>query len=223
MLPLVLVAFGVYGLLRSPYLTVQAVRVSETETLDQAAIAEISNLKGSSILDLPLGQARATLLEIPQIKSVRFERRWPRTVVIHVEERTPYALWSIGGVDYAVDQEGVVLASGAPSGPAPRIIDVDSARILGPGDLVHPEALALADRIFREAPRFLGQPVKELEFRESIGVIAIFSNGMRVTFGDDRSYDYKVAVLNKLLEQLKTRGTPVYAVDLRFGERVTYE
>ncbi len=46
---------------------------------------------------------------------------------------------------------------------------------------------------------------------------------MRVTFGDERSYDYKVAVLSKLLDQLAAKKYTPHAVDLRFGERVTYE
>jgi hypothetical protein len=47
---------------------------------------------------------------------------------------------------------------------------------------------------------------------------------MRVTFGDERSYDYKMAVLTALLDKLTAQGaaTP-HTVDLRFGERVTYD
>jgi hypothetical protein len=94
---------------------------------------------------------------------------------------------------------------------------------MGPGDRVHPDALALAARIHEESPRFLNQTVQLLEYRPGIGVTAVFSSGMRVTFGDQRSYDYKVAVLTKLLDQLSARGTAPRTVDLRFGERVTYE
>jgi hypothetical protein len=94
---------------------------------------------------------------------------------------------------------------------------------MGPGDRVHPDALALAARIVQESPRFLNQSVQVLEYRPGIGVTAVFGSGMRVTFGDERSYEYKVSVLSKLLEQLSARGTTPRAVDLRFGERVTYE
>ena len=85
------------------------------------------------------------------------------------------------------------------------------------------DALALAARIAQESPRFLNQSVQVLEYRPGIGVTAVFGTGMRVTFGDERSYEYKVSVLSKLLEQLSARGTTPRAVDLRFGERVTYE
>jgi cell division protein FtsQ len=172
---------------------------------------------------LPLDEARARLREIPQVRNVSFARKWPQTLVINVEERTPYAFWSVGGRDFAVDVEGVVIGPAVPDGHGPHIVEVDAARIMGPGDRVHPDALALAVRITQEAPRFLGQTVRELEYRPGVGVTAVLSGGMRVTFGDERSYDYKVAVLAKLLDQLSAKGQTPSAVDLRFGERVTYE
>lgn len=222
-LSLALVGFGTYAFLRSPYLTVQHVRVANAQNLDTASVAALSELQGRSILDLPLDQARARLLAVPEIKSVSFQRKWPSTVIIKVEERVPTAFWSINGRDYAVDDAGYVLSTGAPSGPAPRVIEPGSTRILGPGDRVHPDALALAARLFKESPTFFGQPVKELEYKADVGVTAVFTNGMRVTFGDDRSYEYKVAVLSTLLSQLSAKGITPRDVDLRFGERVTYD
>jgi cell division protein FtsQ len=220
---LILAAVSTYFLIHSPVFTVDQVRLEGTETLDHQALVDISGLLGASMLRLPLDQARDNLRALPQVKSVSFERRWPKTVVIKVEERVPYAFWSVGGRDYIVDAEGVVLAAGAPSGPAPRIVEPEALRIMGPGDRVHPDALALAARIHEESPRFLNQTLQLLEYRPGIGVTVVFSSGMRVTFGDQRSYDYKVAVLTKLLDQLSARGTAPRTVDLRFGERVTYE
>ena len=219
-----LVAVVTYAALRSPWLTVQDVRITGAPTLDSASLKELSGLTGRSMLDLPLEEARASLLAVPQVKSVDFSRDWlGRTVTLNVRERVPAAFWSVGGRDFVVDAEGYVLAAGAPSGPAPRIVEPDNNRVMGPGDRVHPDAIAFAQRIFEESPKFLNQSVKELEYRSGVGVTAVFSNGMRVTFGDDRAYDYKVAVLSRLLEQLSAKKQIPRAVDLRFGERVTYE
>jgi hypothetical protein len=132
-------------------------------------------------------------------------------------------VWTVGGRDYAVDQDGIVLATGAPSGPSPRVIEPDTNRTMTAGDRVDPDALALAGRIFTETPRILGQPVSDLEYRAGIGITAVFASGLRVTIGDDRSYDYKISVLSELVEQLSARGVTPRVVDLRFGERVTYE
>lgn len=222
-LSLVLAAGLTYVALRSPLLTVRHIGVEGAESLDKAALAAISGLRGESMLELPLAAARERLLAVPEVRSVSFERNWPSGVTIRVAERRPAAFWSVGGVDYVVDADGYVLAGGAPDGPSPRIVEPGSGRTMGPGDRVHPDAIALAQRIFKESPRFLGEGVAELEYRPDVGVTAIFANGMRVTFGDERAYEYKVAVLSKLLDQLSARGASPRAVDLRFGERVSYE
>jgi hypothetical protein len=117
----------------------------------------------------------------------------------------------------------VVLGGGAPDGPAPSIVETGNDRILNIGDRVHPDAIALAQRIFKESPRFLGQDVELLEYRAQVGVTAVFHGGMRVTFGDERSYEYKVAVLAELLGELSLQGKTPESVDLRFGARVAYE
>jgi cell division protein FtsQ len=223
LLPIVAVAAGTYALLHSSVFTVDEVRVQGTQSLDQASLIEISGLEGSSMLRLPLNDAREALLAIPQVRSVSFKREWPSGVTIKIDERLPAAFWSVGGRDYVVDDEGVVLAGGAPNGPAPRIVEVGDARTMSTGDRVHPDAIALAKRIFKESPRFLGESVELLEYRPEVGVTVVFHGGMRVTFGDERSYEYKVAVLAELLDNLSVQGKAPKAVDLRFGERVTYE
>jgi cell division protein FtsQ len=199
------------------------VRVASADTLDTQALREISGLQGQSMLRLDLQGARERLLAIPQVKDVHFSRDWPNAVTMTVDERKVWGYWSVGGKDYPVDLDGVVLASGAPSQASTRIVEPESNRIMGPGDRVDPDAIALADRIFRESPTVLGKNVTELEYKAGVGITALFASGLRVTFGDDRSYDYKMSVLSTLLDQLKAKGRTPQAVDLRFGERVTYE
>ena len=222
-IPILFVAAGTYYVLNSPWLTVQGVRIQGTESLDRASLIEISGLQGRSMFGLPVDGARTRLIALPQVKSVSIERNWPDGVTITIEERQLAAFWSIGGQDYVVSAGGYVLGGGAPDGPAPRIIEVGNDRTLNVGDLVHPDAIALAQRIFKESPRFLGESVEVLEYRSGVGVTAVFQGGMRVTFGDERSYEYKVAVLAELLEELSRQGKAPEMVDLRFGERVTYE
>jgi len=222
-LTIALAGGATYAALRLPWIEVQHVRVEGAQTLDGASIAEITGIQGHSMLRLDFDSARARLLEVPQVKSASFSRGWPQTVTVHIEERLPWGFWSVGGRDYAVDREGVVLIGGAPSATSPRIVEHDASRVMGPGDRVDPDAIAFAERIARESPRFLGQTVQELEYRAGVGVTVVFTSGLRVTFGDDRAYDYKVAVLSKLLDDLKAKKYAPRAVDLRFGERVTYE
>lgn len=222
--PVAVVAALAYAAVQSPLLTAQSFAVVGAETLDRQAVIEISGLRGRSLLDLPEQQARERLLKLPQVRSVSISRTFPQKVTITIEERQPAAFWSVGNREYVVDRDGYVLNSGVPSGPAPRIVEPNSNRVMGPGDRVHPDAVALALRLIEESPRVLNQSVSAIEYRQDVGVAIVFANGMRVTFGDERSYDYKMAVLTTLLDKLTAQGVaPPRAVDLRFGERVTYE
>ena len=223
LVPVVFVAGATYAVMESSLLTVQKVEVSGAVSLDQASLAQISGLQGKSMLSLPDEGARRRLMAIPSIHSVDIDRQWPNKVVITIGERLPVAFWSVAGHDFPVDAEGTVLSAGTPEGAVPRIVEVTPGRVLNPGDRVHPDAVAFARRIMAESPRFLEANVAELEYKEGVGVTVIFEGGMRVTFGDERSYEYKIAVLSQLLQELNTQGVQPSAVDLRFGQRVTYE
>ena len=226
LLPVAIVAAVTYGALRSSFLTVHEVRVEGAEAINPIALIDHSGLLGESMLRLPKSDTQARLLQDPQLRSVSISRSWPNTVVLKVEERRPAAFWSIEGLDYVVDVDGFVLTAGVPPGSSPRIVEVVGAsgpRVLTPGDRVHPDALELALRITQEPPVVAGQNVVELTYREGVGITAVFSNGLRATFGDLRSYDYKLAVLSQLLADLSAQGVVAQEVDLRFGARVTYE
>jgi cell division protein FtsQ len=221
--PILFTSLGAYLVSKSSLLTVQHIRVEGATSLDRASLVSLSALDGESMLRLPKGDAARRISELPGVRSVSIDRSWPSTVTIKVEERTPVAFWSVGDEDYAVDEEGVVLSGRAPNGLSLRIVQVDAGRVLKPGDRVDPDAIAFAQRIMAESPRFLGESVVELEYSAGVGLTVIFDGGMRVAFGDERSYDYKIAVLSELLQELSNEGIQPKTVDLRFGERVTYE
>ena len=150
LLPLALAGLGTYSLLHSPYLEVHAVRVAGTDSLDRAAVADLTGLKHKSMLDLPLDEARGRLLAVPQVRSVKFSRHWPNTVIVRIEERQPAAFWSVGGIDYPVDQDGIVLEAGAPSGPAPRIVENANRTMVALSRILIPLFYTTGDRFHHD-------------------------------------------------------------------------
>ena len=221
--PLIFVAAVTYALMQSDLLKVQHVEVQGAVALDQQALVQVSGLMGLNMLSLPADAAVDRLEAIPEVRAAGVRRSWPNKVVIAVAERRPVAIWSAAGQDLPVDEEGVLLGAGDPTGATPRIVEVNAEQPLSPGDRVPAEAVAFARRIAGESPRFLDAGVASLEYEEGVGMSVLLESGTRVTFGDERSYEYKVAVLSRLLDQLASQGVQPTAVDLRFGERVTYE
>lgn len=220
---LLAVAAGAWLVWQSPLLRVASVSVTGADNLDPAALAESSGLKGQNILLADTGKAEARVSAMAMVKSVSIERRWPGRMVIKVEERQPWGYWQVKDQLYVIDDEGVVLDGGRPGEGTPTIVNVDSEQQFLPGERVDADAVALAKNLIESSPRALGRGVLALEYSDHSGLTALLSGGLRATFGDSRDLDYKLSVLYVLLQRAQEQSFQVHAVDLRFGESVSFQ
>ena len=216
-------AVGGWWFIQSPLLRIQEVTVEGTRLLDPEEVAAAADLHGASILFPDTGGARQRIEIEPMVKSVTFERAWPRDMRIIVKERHPWGFWEVQNRRYVIDEDGVVLERVLPDEGAPVIRQLDATHNLEAGDRVDSDAVALARQLVEAAPQRLGLTVTTVEYRDQDGLTAAFKGGLRVTFGDGRDFDYKIAALKALLEQTQQQGVEVRAVDLRFGERIVYQ
>jgi cell division protein FtsQ len=220
-------AAGGWWLLQSPLLRIQEVTVEGTRLLDPEGVAAAADLRGASILFPDTGGARRRIESEPMVKSVTFERAWPRGMRIIVQERRPWGFWEARGQRHVIDEDGVVLERVLPDEGAPVIRHLDATHNLEAGDRVDPDAVALARQLVEAAPQRLGLAVAAVEYRDRDGLTAVFASGeeggLRVTFGDGRDFDYKMAALKALLERTQQQGVEVRTVDLRFGGRIAFQ
>jgi hypothetical protein len=229
--------FGALGLLvlsaawwayHSPFFTVSNVEVSGASEVPPADIVRASGIDGASVFGLDLAAAEARIEELPKVFDATIEKHGWTSVTITVEERTAWGNWQIDGVNVPIDIDGYVLdGPPAPDG-APTILEVEPKRALNKGDRLDPGAVQLAARIVEESQTAFGRQVLVLAYRQESGLTVALSstdiNGQPiwVTFGDSRDYDYKIASLYVLLEQAKERDLELNAVDLRFGDRLSF-
>jgi hypothetical protein len=224
---LVAVAAAGWWLYQSPYLTVREPAVTGASQLTPEQVREAAGIDGDSVFALDLDAARVRVAALPKVRSVEIEKRGWTGVTIHIEERTPWGSWQMDGVNVAIDIDGYVLDGVAPEG-SPVILEVEPQRVLNPGDRLDPGAIVLADKLVREADTAFGRRVLGLVYRQYAGLTAVLSapdiegKPMWVTFGDSRDYDYKIASLYVLMEQAEERNLALSAVDLRFGDRLSF-
>jgi len=108
------------------------------------------------------------------------------------------------------------------------IIEVNPKRVLNAGDRIDPGAVELGARLVRESDAAFGRSVMALVYRQNAGLTAVLSGSdiddhpLWVTFGDSRDYEYKVAALYVLIEQASEQDLTLNAVDLRFGDRLSF-
>lgn len=211
------------------YLTVSSVQVSGAAQVSADDVVDASGINGASIFGLDLSNAEARIeAKLPKVSDATIVKDGWTGVTIVVEERTAWGNWQIDGVNVPIDIDGYILdGPPAPEG-APVILEVEPQQAMKAGDRLDPGAVQLAARLVEEADTAFGRDVLVLAYRRESGLTVALSsidiNGtpVWVTFGDSRDYDYKIASLYVLLEQAKERDLELHAVDLRFGDRLSF-
>jgi cell division protein FtsQ len=210
---------GCLALYFTPVFRVQKVEVSGVQTLDAHSLAELADLKGSSMFTAPLNDAQERLAALPMVKSVRAERHWPHTIRLVVEERQPWTYWYTQDDEYVVDADGVVLEGTLPPPDAPIIYHLDGSAQFQPGDIVDADAVQLAHQLLDSLPAALDTGLVRLEYNDSEGLSLQTGAGYRVIVGDSHGLEYKLAVWQALEQRLGRQGMQGHVLDLRFGDR----
>ncbi len=221
---------GCVGLLYSPVFRVRNVIVIGNAHIPRAqvlAAADMATTDGDVLMvDAGPPKARQALDALPWVAHATFERRWPWTLVIKLEERSPVARIVSGTAQDIVDKSGRVLAvspsaAGKPGPALPVIMGVQGA---APGAYVSPgtglngpdvgELLAAANA----APRALTERHLRLAYSDANGLVGYIGAAKTpVLLGDASGLSFKLAVL----EELASRVTlAAYAqVDLTVPQR----
>lgn len=216
-------AVGGWWLYQSPLLRIQEVTVEGTRLLNPEGLAAVAGLHGDNVLFPDTKGARQRLESVPMVRSVAFERDWPRGIRVIVQERRPWGFWETGTRRYIIDEDGFVLERVLPDEGAPVIRHLGATDNLEVGDRVDYDAVSLTRQLVEAAPQRLGLSVAAVEFRDRDGLTAVLEGDLRVTFGDGHDLDYKLAALRALLERTQQEGVEVRTVDLRFGERIVFQ
>lgn len=135
------------GRIRAAGLTVQDVLVSGRAQADVTDVRNsLSVERGSSIFGFSPADARERLVALDWVRDARVERRWPDTIVVHLDEHQPMALWQNKGRLVLIDRRGetITRANLGRFGHLPLVI----------GDDAPANASALIDMLAEEPTLF---------------------------------------------------------------------
>jgi len=82
-------------------------RANTPEPLLRAALGITT---GAPILGFSVAAARARVETLAWVEHATVERRLPRTIVVNLQERRPFAIWQSGGKLALIDRDGQVVA-----------------------------------------------------------------------------------------------------------------
>ena len=107
------IAVAAAGALLSPLFSVSTIEVAGARRTAAAEVRRASSLDGRPpMARLDQAQVEAAIEALPWVERARVERRWPRTVVVTVEERRPVAVAPCqDATTCLVDASGRVLAA----------------------------------------------------------------------------------------------------------------
>ncbi|MGQ9715844.1 MAG: cell division protein FtsQ/DivIB [Anaerolineae bacterium] len=152
---------------------------------------------------------RARLLALPGVRDAEVRCTLPGRITVRVVERKPVLQWRVGAEQFWADEEGVLFpATGALEG-AVAVVEVDRAA-RQPGDRVEPDLV----RGVRELAALLPE-VAEFEYSQAHGLAFRMADGTRVFLGTEE-LPYRVQVLQRLLAELKVRGSSASEVHLEY-------
>lgn len=213
---------GVVALYFSPALRVQEIEVGGAATVSAADIEAAAGLNGASLLTADLSAAEWRVEDLPMVKTATITRAWPQTVRIAIVERTPWAVWQAGSRAYTVDEDGVVLVGDAPDG-APVISVLGADVGLEPGQIVDQGAVALARSLAERVPAELALNVATFEWSGDRGLTITTDSGYSVVLGDSQDMEYKLAVWREIEANLGRENMTGHVLDLRFGDRPSFQ
>lgn len=170
--------------LNSPLLVVEKVTVSGAAARTPQEIAGLARLtRPGNIFRAPTRQAVKLLSGLPEVASVRVERRLPSTLAIFVKERTPVASVLTPGGRWVIDDTGFVFRS--VSAPLPDV-PVLMVRPTGPvaiGKQLPMTALPEAVASLRAIPRLPLARNVEFHVEDNGGAWLRNDNGLKIRLG----------------------------------------
>lgn len=205
-----------FSMFQSPSYQVAQIVVEGNSALAADAIADLSNLRGTSIWFVEQAAVIERLQTSPYIERASIELGLPDHATIRVVERRPEVRWQLGSVQYLVDSTGKVLAL-APDPVEPGValqavaegkaqgaylVIVDSSKHqLAPNDQVDPDALTLAHTLVLRLHTDLNFTPTLIGWDFGLGIYVISPAGQTIVFGQSSELERKLALLDYLFKQ----------------------
>src|SRR5439155_2434774 len=143
-------------------------------------------------------------MKLPWVAGATVRRRFPHGVTIAVRERTSAGVWRVGGIDYAVAGDGMVLDTADTSaGAGTPVIDATHSDVaIRPGDRVDPDPLRVATYVLTNLSPAIARKVLRFEYDRLEGLTVVTEGGALVRLGDGKDIDYKLAVWQALMQKV---------------------
>lgn len=199
---------------------VKVVEVAGVERVSAEKIYDDANITiGESLLTLPIGEMRESILEKqPLLKDASIRRIVPSRVKIEVVERRPFAYVTNRRQYYLIDKDGVVLEKAV--GRADQnlfLVESDSINHAEVGEkLVFPNS-DVFDRMCRTLDDHLEGRYSQVRFDQK-GIKLFLRDGTYVLLGKGGEIEKKIMLIPIIIQKLKGAGENFEGLNLEYLE-----
>ena len=201
-----LVALSAVGFfMRSSFFNIQEVKIqAETPEIKKIVETSLKSLRGENLWEIEPDELSVLLTNKTRaIQSVFFQRHWPSTLKVFVEERKAVAQTFVDGEMWIVDGEGVTFKK--------KLMDLP---------LYWP--LPSERRFFNESMKWLAQDqpkgVNGLTWDRELGLVLIYEKDTRIILGrENYPENWKKAL--ETVEYLRSRNKQARRIDATYNNR----
>lgn len=214
---------------KSDFFEVKDVRVvGATAVLNEQIQEVVFTLKErgeDNLVTFNLERALFQVRNLPRVREVTFEKVYPNTLAVEIEERQPVTVANLGEL-FWIDREGVLLgraeAADVAQRRAPLLTGVQGSDFYAGQRLEQPrlnELLESIEFIQVHSPE-LARQFAEWNINPQNEITAILREGVEVRFGESHPLDR----LPRLDELIRRKGDLAHYtyVDLRFDSQIVY-
>lgn len=189
------------------------------EALEQRIRAQLSALRGASLVALDSDELSATLRRLPSVREVEVDRAFPHTLQLIVHEEEELAVVRAGSQAWLVSRSGRIVSELVPGGwlRLPRIW-LATSTVLEPGAWLTAAQGQAELGALAHVHRLGLRPLAARKAGEDL--IVVLRGGGEIHLGDGHRFGQKLSVLRQLLATLSSadRGAMSY-IDVSLPER----
>jgi len=207
-----LIIFISWCALNLPYFYLKDIQIKGLRRLSSLEILQkIPASPHTSIFNLNLKQISRKILSEPMVKKVTVKRRLPSTLVIEIEERSPFACVGKEESFWEVDREGVVLQ---------KAEDMAGLTLIKGIDPFNEKELLLKALKALKFSRTINLEIKKIVIEKGArGILLQLQGGVEVILGTSPNYRY-LSYLPYIFEDARKRGERFNLIDLRFANQI---
>lgn len=207
------------GVAYSPLFDLDHLRVEGASQLDAEALADASGLAiGDRMVQVDVGEVRASLRAVPGVRAVRVHREWPSTVRVVVSEERPAVEAHAGGRHAVLSTTGRVLAPGVLDDDGLVPLHLADGQVLERGSEAAEDVLAAAMVLYRMDERMRAE-VDSASLAQGALLTLELTDGATVQFGPLENVPAKLSALEAVLAQVASECRS--SIDVREPARVT--